>query len=78
MCLGIPGKIVDITSTDPVYRAGSVQFGEITKEVSLAYVPEAQPGEYVIVHAGFALSVIDEEEAREVFRMIETLEEPAS
>ncbi len=67
MCLAIPGKIESISGEDPVTRMGKVNFGGIRKEVSLAYVPEAQVGEYVIVHAGFALSRVDEEEAQKVF-----------
>jgi hydrogenase expression/formation protein HypC len=54
---------------------GKVQFGGITKDVCLAYVPEAKIGDYVLVHVGFALSVIDEEEAREIFSYIEQIEE---
>jgi hydrogenase expression/formation protein HypC len=54
---------------------GKVSFGGVAKEVCLAYVPEAQAGDYVIVHAGFALSVIDEEEAMEVFQMLKEMEE---
>jgi hydrogenase expression/formation protein HypC len=54
---------------------GKVQFGGITKDVCLAYVPEAKVGDYVLVHVGFALSVIDEEEAQEIFSYIEQIEE---
>jgi hydrogenase expression/formation protein HypC len=81
MCLGIPGRILDAEEKD--LRMGRVEFGGVVKEVCLAYVPEAAPGDYVIVHAGFAISRIDEEEARQVFeylRQIEALsgdEEPA-
>lgn len=74
MCLGIPGKIVRIEGEDPVYRSGSVEIGGITKDVSLAYVPDAGVGDYVIVHAGFAISEIDEEEAKQVFEMIQQLD----
>ena len=64
MCLAVPGKIVSIDEKDPVVRSGRVEFGGIVKEVSLACVPEAKIGDYVIVHAGFALNVLDEEQAR--------------
>jgi hydrogenase expression/formation protein HypC len=64
MCLAVPGKIVSIDEQDPVVRNGRVEFGGIIKEVSLACVPEAKIGDYVIVHAGFALNVLDEEQAR--------------
>lgn len=78
MCLGIPGRIVSITSEDPMYRSGKVDFGGIQKEVSLAYTPEAGIGEYVIVHAGFALNVIDEAEANQVFQYLQEIEEAAA
>jgi hydrogenase expression/formation protein HypC len=63
MCLAIPGKIETIIGDDPLRRTGKINFGGILKETSLAYVPEAKIGDYVIVHAGFAISKIDEEEA---------------
>jgi len=64
MCLAIPGQIISITeSNDALARLGKVSFSGISKEISLAYVPEANINDYVIVHAGFALSVLDEAEA---------------
>jgi hydrogenase expression/formation protein HypC len=64
MCLAVPGQIVAIIDNgDPLARKGQINFSGIGKEISLAYVPEARINDYVIVHAGFALSVIDEEEA---------------
>jgi hydrogenase expression/formation protein HypC len=75
MCLAIPGKIVSITETDPVLRTGKVSFGGVLKEVSLAYVPEAKIGDYVIVHVGFALSIVDEAEANTVFEYLRQMEE---
>jgi hydrogenase expression/formation protein HypC len=75
MCLAIPGKIASITGEDSLTRLGKVDFGGILKEVSLAYVPEAQTGDYVIVHVGFALSVVDEEEAQKVFQYLREMEE---
>lgn len=64
MCLAIPAKIIHITMTDDdLLRTGVVDFSGVQKEISLAYVPEAVQGDYVIVHAGFALSVLDENEA---------------
>lgn len=65
MCLAVPGKILTISDGDELERAGRVSFGGVIKEVNLAYVPEARVGDYVVVHVGFALSVLDEEEARE-------------
>ncbi|NOS74513.1 MAG: HypC/HybG/HupF family hydrogenase formation chaperone [Methyloglobulus sp.] len=64
MCLAIPGQVINISDdSDPLARKGQINFSGIRKEVSLAYVPEAKINDYVIVHAGFALSVLDEEEA---------------
>jgi hydrogenase expression/formation protein HypC len=62
MCLGVPGRILQITQ-DGVLRTGRVEFGGIAKNVCLSYVPEAGPGDWVIVHVGFAISQLDESEA---------------
>jgi hydrogenase expression/formation protein HypC len=67
MCLAVPGKIVSIESSDPLLRSGKVDFSGIVKQINLAYVPEARIGDYVLVHVGFAISTIDESEARQVF-----------
>jgi hydrogenase expression/formation protein HypC len=75
MCLAIPGKITSVSGDDPLWRTGKVDFGGIAKEISLAYVPDAKIGEYVIVHVGFALSRLDEEEANKVFRYLKELED---
>jgi len=75
MCLAIPGKITSISGDDPLMRIGKVDFGGILKDVSLAYVPEAQLGDYVIVHVGFALSRVDEAEAQQVFQYLREMEE---
>jgi hydrogenase expression/formation protein HypC len=64
MCLAVPGQLIEVTETDPVKRAGRVDFGGVAREVSLAFVPEAKVGDYVVVHVGFALSVLDQEEAQ--------------
>jgi hydrogenase expression/formation protein HypC len=74
MCLAVPGKIVSVAESDLV-RTGRVNFGGIVKEVNLGYVPEAGVGDYVIVHVGFALSIVDEEEATRVFRYLEEMGE---
>jgi hydrogenase expression/formation protein HypC len=55
MCLAVPGKIISIQGEDPLSRIGKIDFGGVLKEASLAYVPEAEVGDYVIVHVGFAL-----------------------
>jgi len=67
MCLAVPGKILSVAGDDPLERTGRVSFGGIIKEVSLAFTPEAVPGNYVIVHVGFALNILDEAEANQVF-----------
>jgi hydrogenase expression/formation protein HypC len=73
MCLAIPGKVVSIVDDDSLMRAGKVSFGGIVKEVNLAYVPEAKIDDYVIVHAGFAISILDESEAQQVFKYLEEM-----
>jgi hydrogenase expression/formation protein HypC len=75
MCLAIPGKLESIEGIDPVLRSGKVNFGGIFKTVNLAYVPEAKIGDYVIVHVGFAISIVDEEEARKVFEYLKEMDE---
>jgi hydrogenase expression/formation protein HypC len=67
MCLAIPGKILTISGDEPFARCGRVSFGGIVKEVNLAFVPEAKAGDYVVVHVGFAISILDESEAHRVF-----------
>jgi hydrogenase expression/formation protein HypC len=74
MCLAIPGKITSI-SGESLMRIGKVDFGGIQKEASLAYVPEANVGDYVIVHVGFAISRLDEEEANTVFEYLRQMED---
>lgn len=77
MCLAVPGQILSIHDPgpdEPLYRTGKVRFGGITKEVSLAYVPEATVGDYVIVHVGFALSIVDEAEAQQALEDLSQLE----
>ena len=69
MCLGIPGRIIE-ADENPLMRMGKVDFGGIVREISLAYVPEAAVGDYVIVHAGFAISRLDEQEAHETLKLM--------
>jgi hydrogenase expression/formation protein HypC len=73
MCLGIPGRVTDIRVEDDL-PMGKVEFGGILKDVCLAYVPEAQVGDYVLVHVGFAISRVDESEAEEMVRFLEEIE----
>ncbi|MBA2436021.1 MAG: HypC/HybG/HupF family hydrogenase formation chaperone [Chthoniobacterales bacterium] len=72
MCLAIPGKIIE-THQEHSMRMAKVQFGGISKRICLEYVPEAEIGDYVLVHVGFALARIDEEEAKRVFEMLESI-----
>ncbi|UCF37701.1 MAG: HypC/HybG/HupF family hydrogenase formation chaperone [Acidobacteriota bacterium] len=75
MCLAIPGKLVEITGNDPILREGKVDFSGVSRKVSLSCVPEAQVGDYVLIHVGMAISVIDEDEAQRVFRYLEEMGE---
>jgi hydrogenase expression/formation protein HypC len=81
MCLGIPGKVIETYHEDDILM-GRVEFGGVSKRVCLEHVPEVRPDDYVLVHVGFALSRIDEAEARQVFaflermNQLEELEEP--
>ena len=72
MCLAVPGKIVSIDGDEPIVRRGRVEFGGVTIDVSLACVPEAKVGDYVLVHAGFALNVVDEEQARLTLELLQS------
>ncbi len=74
MCLGIPGRIVETFQRDELPMA-KVEFGGILKDVCLAYTPDVQPGQYVLVHVGFAINQIDETEAQEIFRFVEEIEQ---
>jgi len=75
MCLGVPGQVTDIAEDALGLAVGHVRFGGITKQVSLAYTPEVVPGDWVLVHVGFAITKIDEEEARAVFETLRQLDE---
>lgn len=73
MCLGVPGKVVAITRHDIGMQMGRVQFGGIQKEVCLSFLPDIKVGEYVIVHAGFAISQVDEEEAAKTLEILKQM-----
>lgn len=76
MCLAIPGRVISLSSDpDPLARKGRIDFSGIVKEISLAYVPEAQVDDYVIVHAGFALSVLDVEDALATLQAFKELDD---
>lgn len=74
MCLAIPGQIVTIAGED-VSRTGCIRFGAVLKEASLAFLPEAVPGDYVLVHAGVAISRVQEAEAQRIFEYLEQIDE---
>ncbi len=74
MCLGIPGKLTHVDE-DGLLRQGTVDFDGVTREVCLAYVPEAQPGDYVLVHVGFAISTLDEQEAMDTLAALRELDD---
>jgi len=75
MCLAIPGQIQSVSGDDALSRCGRVSFGGVMREVSLAYVPQAKVGDYVMVHVGFALSVVDADEAALVFDYLKQMDE---
>jgi len=79
MCLAVPGRIVSVLDEEGAeLRRATVDFGGIRKEVSLAFTPEAALGDYVLVHVGFALSVVDEAEAQKIFETLREMEELAA
>ncbi|HEY1934089.1 MAG TPA: HypC/HybG/HupF family hydrogenase formation chaperone [Acetobacteraceae bacterium] len=75
MCLAIPGRIVTISGDAPMMRFAQVDFGGVGKQINLAYVPHARIGDYVLVHVGFALTVIDETEAELIFADLQEIAE---
>ncbi|HEY3324495.1 MAG TPA: HypC/HybG/HupF family hydrogenase formation chaperone [Planctomycetota bacterium] len=77
MCLALPGKVVEVPDEKAPAGMGKVNFGGVVKEVSLACVPEAKIGDYVVVHAGLAISTLDEKEALETLRYLNEMGELA-
>jgi hydrogenase expression/formation protein HypC len=69
MCLGIPGKITELYERND-FQMAKIDFGGVIKEVCLAYVPEAKVGDYALIHVGFAISLMDEDEAMETLKLI--------
>lgn len=76
MCLAVPGQVVLVGPEVPELRMGRVRFGGVSREVCLAFVPEVRVGDYVIVHAGFALTVLDEAEAERTLELLRELALP--
>jgi hydrogenase expression/formation protein HypC len=77
VCLGVPGKVLSVEENAQGMIMGTVSFAGVNKEICLAYLPEAKPDDYVIVHAGFAISIIDEQEASETFEILRRMGELA-
>lgn len=75
MCLAVPGKITEIDNAEPLMRMAKVDFGGVVKAISLACLPDAQLGTYVLVHAGIAISAIDEAEAQRIYDSIDVISE---
>lgn len=74
MCLAVPGEIISIAGDDALSRCGQVRFGDAVREACLAFVPDAVEGDYVLIHAGIAISVLDEDAAQRTFRALEQIE----
>jgi hydrogenase expression/formation protein HypC len=77
MCLAVPGQILEITGEDLLERTARVSFAGVTKEVSLAFLPEARLGDFVLVHVGVALQTVDEAEARQTLEYLRQIDELA-
>lgn len=75
MCLAIPGKVLEIQRDAEGVRMGRTNFGGVVKQVCLEYTPDVQCGDYVLVHVGFALSKVDEEEARRTYEALEAMKQ---
>lgn len=75
MCLAVPGKVLDIQGDDPLLRCARVSFAGVVKNVSLTCTPEAVVGDYVLVHVGVAISVVDQQEAEETYRYLQQMGE---
>lgn len=73
MCLAVPGQIESITGDNPLTRTGHVRFGGMVKKINLAYVPEAQVGDFVLVHVGFAITRLEPEAAQQVFTYLDEI-----
>lgn len=77
MCLAIPGKLIEIACDPQGVRMGKANFGGIVKQVCLEYTPEVKPGDYILVHVGFALGKVDEEEAERTYRLLAEMDQLA-
>jgi hydrogenase expression/formation protein HypC len=75
MCLAVPGKVIDWIDREPPFAMAVVEFGGVRRQISLACVPEAEVGDFVLAHAGIAISKINEEEANRVLKTLEELDQ---
>ena len=75
MCLAVPGKVIEILGDDPLLRSARVSFSGVIKNISLTCVPDAKLGDYVLVHVGVAISVVDPEEAAQTFKYLQQMGE---
>jgi hydrogenase expression/formation protein HypC len=73
MCLAVPGKVLSVEEGDPAFRTGNVDFCGVRRNVSFAFTPEIQPGDFVLVHVGFALTKVDAEEAARTYRYLQQI-----
>jgi hydrogenase expression/formation protein HypC len=73
MCLAIPGRVEALTGDDAITRSGRVSFGGVARDVSMVFVPQAAVGDYVLVHVGFALDIIDPDEAEKTLALLEEM-----
>lgn len=78
MCLAVPGRVLTLSEDVPIARVGRVDFGGVVKEINFAFAPEAAIGDYVLVHVGFAIAVIDESEAERIFTHLREIGEFAA
>jgi len=74
MCLAVPGQVLEIVGDDPLMRIGKVAFAGIVKEASLALLPDAGVGDYVLVHAGFAITLLDQTEAQRTLEYLDAID----
>lgn len=70
MCLAVPGQVLEFVESNPELKMAKVSFGGINKDICIQFVPEVKIGDYVLVHVGFALNILDEEDAKETFRIL--------
>jgi hydrogenase expression/formation protein HypC len=75
MCLAVPGKVIEVFGDDPYLRSARVSFAGVVKQISLTCVPEAKVGDFVLVHVGVAISVVDQKEAEETFQYLRQMGE---